>query len=151
MDATIETLPEMTIAAIRHTGPYNQISEAFFLLGSAVKLSGLFELPNANLVGIYYDDPKTTPAAELRSDAGWTVPAATEVKPPLTRVTLAAGRYAMARHVGPYDQLPAKWGELYAWAGKRATPGPSFELYRNDPSNAKPAELITELYLPITA
>jgi AraC family transcriptional regulator len=150
MDASIDTFPQMTIAAVRHTGPYNQISEAFFLLGSAVKLAGL-DAPKANLVGIYYDDPKTTPAAELRADAGLTVSAGTEIKPPLTSVTLAAGRYAKTTHVGPYEQLPAKWAELYKWAGKRATPGPSFELYRNDPSTAKPAELITELYLPVTA
>jgi len=44
-----------------------------FLLGSAVKMAGLFELPNAFLVGIYYGDPKTKPAAELRSDAGLTM------------------------------------------------------------------------------
>jgi hypothetical protein len=32
----------MIVAAVRHTGPYSQISEAFFLLGSVVKMAELY-------------------------------------------------------------------------------------------------------------
>lgn len=153
MNATIETLPEMTVAAVHHVGPYNKISEAFGKLGPIAGRAGLFDLPNVMMVGLYYDDPEAKPAAELQSDAGLVVPIGTNIPDGLTTVAIAAGRYAKTTHKGPYDQLGDVWAQLFGvWipqSGQRVGPGVSFEVYRNDPSNAKPEDLITELYAPI--
>ena len=153
MHATIETLNEMTVAAVHHIGPYSQISEAFGKLGPIAGRAGLFDLPDVKMVGVYYDDPEAKPAAELRSDAGLVVPTGTAIPDGLATVTIAAGRYAKTIHKGPYDRLGDSWSQLFGvWIpqhGHRIGPGVSFEVYRNDPTNAKPEDLVTELYAPI--
>jgi len=40
-------------------------------------------------------------------------------------------------------------GEWLPKSGKRVGNGSGFEVYRNNPSNAHPDELRTDLYLPI--
>ncbi len=153
MNATIETMPELLLATVHHTGPYNQISRAFAKLGPLAGQAGLLALPNVMMAGIYYDDPDTTPAAELQSDAGLVVPAGTSIPAALSSTTIPAGRYAKTTHRGPYDRLGDAWGQLFAWIaqhGHRVAHNKSFEIYRNDPTDTQPADLITELYAPIT-
>ncbi len=153
MQATIEALPAMTVAAVHHVGPYNQISEAFGRLGPLAQGAGLFQLPNVVMVGLYYDAPESKPAAELQSDAGLIVPAGTALPDGLSMVQIAAGRYAKTTHRGPYAQLPDAWSQLFGvWipqSGHRVGEGVSFELYRNDPTTTRPEDLVTELYAPI--
>ena len=152
MTATIETMPEMLLASVHHIGPYNQISKAFAKLGPLAGRAGLFALPGVMMVGIYYDDPETTPAAELQSDAGLVIPAGTPIPDGLASTTIPAGRYAMTTHRGPYDRLGDTWGQLFAWIAQqnhRVAHNKSFEIYRNDPTNTAPADLVTDLYAPI--
>jgi AraC family transcriptional regulator len=152
----IEPHPEQRIAAVRHLGPYHQISEAFARLGELAGKHGLFAQLGAvppKMVGLYYDDPETTPAGELRSDAGLVVPEGVPLPDGLTEVRIPAGRYAKAVHAGPYQQLGDAWSRLMGgWlpaSGQRMAAGPSYEVYRNTPMDTAPADLRTELYLPL--
>ena len=153
MDITIETMPSLRVAAVHHIGPYQRISEAFQRLGAAVGPSGLLELPKPMMLAIYYDDPETTPAEQLQSDAGITVPEGLPLPDGLVERQLPAGRYAKTTHVGPYTHLADSWsrfmGEWLPKSGHRVGDGSSFEVYRNTPENAAPSELRTDLYLPI--
>src|SRR4051812_4319754 len=74
MKVEIENQLQKRVAVVHHRGSYATISQAFSRLGALAGKAGLFETPVAAMVGIYYDDPTTTPAAELRSDAGLVVP-----------------------------------------------------------------------------
>ncbi|MEP6859772.1 MAG: AraC family transcriptional regulator [Deltaproteobacteria bacterium] len=151
MNATIETMPEMKVATVHHLGPYNQISEAFARLGPLA--GGLIGSPGTMMVGIYHDDPEAVPAAELRSDAGLVVPATATVPAGLDTTTIPAGRYAKAIHKGPYERLGDTWAQLMGvWIPQheeRIAPTVSFEVYRNTPMDAKPDDLVTELYVPL--
>ena len=153
MDVVIENLPERTVFALRHVGPYASISSAFRSFGDIAGPAGLFGLPGAALIGIYHDDPETTPASELRSDAGVVVPPGTSIPAGLTAVRLPAGAYARTRHAGPYSTLGDAWSRLMGdWlprSGERAANGPCLELYLNDPTTAAPEELLTDLYVPL--
>ena len=40
-------------------------------------------------------------------------------------------------------------GEWLPNSGHRVGNGPSYEVYRNNPSNTRPEELRTDLYIPI--
>jgi hypothetical protein len=63
------------------------------------------------------------------------------------------GAFAVTTHRGPYDKL----GETYArlcgeWlpaSGREARSAPSFEMYRNSPRDTSPADLLTDIYLPL--
>lgn len=153
MQVELVELPSQRVAAIAHRGPYNTISDAFARLGAIAGPAGLFGHAAAAMVALYYDDPDTTAAAELRSDAGIVVPSGIALPAGLHEVTIAAGKFARATHVGPYTLLGDTWarfmGQWLPQSGQRIGAGVSFELYRNNPMTAKPEDLITELYLPL--
>lgn len=62
-----------------------------------------------HLIAIYHDDPETTPETALRSDAGVLLDDDEAVPEGLEEVVIPAGRYAVVRHLGPYESLPATW------------------------------------------
>jgi AraC family transcriptional regulator len=153
MNVTIENMPELHVATVRHIGPYMAISEAFARLGTIAGPAGLLQ-PGAMMLGIFHDDPETTPAVELKSDAGITVPSGTPMPQGLSEQRLPAGRYARTTHVGPYTELPDAWSRLFGqWlprSGHRVRPGVwSYEVYRNTPADAPPEALRTDLFLPL--
>jgi len=153
MNVTVEDMPELRLATVPHSGPYNRISEAFQKLAAIAGPAGLFR-PDAMMIALYHDDPETTPAAQLRSDAGLTVPDNLQLPAATVEKSLPAGRYARATHIGPYATLPDAWsrllGEWLPGSGLRVGKGVSFELYRNDPTNTPPEQLRTDLYIPVT-
>lgn len=153
MAVTIRDLPEQRLAAVRHIGPYPEIGQAFARLGAAAQAAGLLGRRDIAMVGVYYDDPAATPAAELRSDAAVVQPPAVATPAGLEERLLPAGRYAVATHLGGYDGLPAAWrrltGEWLPTSGLHAAARPSYEHYVNDPSTTPADALRTDLYLPI--
>jgi AraC family transcriptional regulator len=152
MDVTINDMPELRVASLRHIGPYNQISQTFAKLGEIAGRAGLFREGSA-MIGLYHDDPETTPPEELRSDAGITVTADMNVPGELQLQTLPAGRYARAIHRGGYEHLGDTWAQLLGeWLpahGHRLAATPSYELYRNTPMDTSKDQLVTEIYIPL--
>ncbi len=152
MKVEVVERPELYLASVRHVGSYMRLNEAFQRLNELVTAAGLSSR-DTKLIGIYHDDPSKTPENKLRSDAAITIPTKTKLPPGLTELKLPAGRYAHATHVGPYTGLGDAWGHVRnEWLptsaeklGKRM----SYEVYRNTPMNAKPHELVTDLYLPL--
>jgi effector-binding domain-containing protein len=64
-------------------------------------------------------------------------------------VTLPGGLAAMARHVGPYEQLSRAWEDGTAWLKERGlTPtAPAWECYLTGPEDPGPP--ITEIFWPL--
>jgi AraC family transcriptional regulator len=153
MQVEITELPARRVASVRHIGPYNQISKAFERLGELAGPAGLFQAPEAAMVGLYYDDPDSVPPDQLRSDAGLFVSADATLPAGLDEQHLAAGRYAKTIHTGSYEELGDAWvrflGEWLPASGNRLGAGASFELYRNTPMEVPNERLVTELYAPL--
>jgi AraC family transcriptional regulator len=152
MNVEIKDMNEMRLAAVEHIGPYNRISEAFARLGQLARPAGLFR-PDAKMLAIYHDDPETTPASELRSEAGITVPSDAKLLAGLREERIPAGRYACTIHKGPYEGLGDTWarfmGQWLPKSGHRMKNGASFEIYRNTPENTPKEKLETELCIPL--
>ena len=152
MHADIVDQPAMRVAVVRHQGPYHRIGEAFSKLGEIAEPAGLFG-PNAKMIGIYYDDPDTTRAGELRSEAGITVSESAEIPEGLAEVRIPAGRMARATHIGGYEGLNESWARLTGdWleqSGQRLGDGVSYEIYLNTPMDTPKEKLRTELYIPL--
>ena len=153
MDVEITNRPELRAVAVRHVGPYSRISEAFGRLGAIAGRAGLLG-PGTTMIAIYHDDPETTSEEKLRSDAAVVIPVDAKVPAGLTELTIPAGRYARATHAGPYDGLGDAWarlmGEWLPSSGHRVGDGVAYEVYRNNPTNTKPSELLTDMYVPLT-
>lgn len=152
MHADIIDQPAMRVAVVRHRGPYHRIGEAFSKLGDIAGPAGLLG-PNAKMIGVYYDDPDTTPESELRSDAGITVSESAKIPPELVEVRIPAGRMARATHIGGYEGLNESWarltGEWLEQSGQRLGDGVSYEIYLNTPMDTPKEKLRTELYIPL--
>jgi len=150
MDVKTETLPGLRLATLRHLGPYQQIGRTFGRLHEIVTRAAL---PHRELVGVYYDDPATTPADQLRSDAGVIIDEGVALPPGLEEQRVPAGRFACAEHAGSYAGLPAAWSELKrtiaAEAGDAHPRGYTFELYRNTPMDTPEDKLLTTLYMAV--
>ena len=153
MEVQIKTMPEQRVGTVRHIGPYNQIGEAFGRLGDIAGKAGLFSRPEAAMIALYYDDPQSTPADKLRSDAGVAVAESVPLPDDLEEHRLPAGRYAVARHVGSYETLGDTWarflGEWLPASGEQLADGPSFEKYLNNPMDTPKEKLETEIYVPV--
>lgn len=153
MEVDVRELPSRRVATVRHVGPYNQISRAFARLGEIGGPAGLFQHPEAAMIALYHDDPEATAPEALRSDAGIIVPDSAVLPPGLEEQRIPAGRFAMVLHRGPYELLGDVWarflGEWLPASGHRMGSGPSFELYRNDPTNTPKERLETEIWISL--
>ena len=154
MEVQTVNLAPIPVVMIRHTGPYEGISPVFDQLWQWVNAYGI---PAEYSIGIYWDNPDYVSANKLRSAACIKVPEGYTVVSdgglPLERTQIRGGNYAKTRFVGPYDALAPVWTEFTSFIenrlGATITDDPAFEAYLNDPATTAPADLITELYMPI--
>ena len=152
MEIVIEHLPRMRVGTVRHVGPFDQIGASFQRLGALAGAAGLFQAPGAVMLAIFYDDPRVTPANELRSDAAIVVNEGTRLPEGLTEQVVPGGRYARGTHIGSFEGLPTAWPDFIASLGSggyRPGTGPALEVYRSDMATTPKEELRTDLYMPL--
>jgi AraC family transcriptional regulator len=152
MDVKTETLPGLRLAALRHTGPYQQIGRAFGQLHALITRAGL---PHRELVALFHDDPRETPADQLRADAAAVVDEGVPLPPGLTEQRIPAGRYATVEHRGSYAGLGDAWmrftADVAAATGQPHARGVTFERYCNTPMDVPEDQLRTQLYISVAA
>lgn len=152
LDVEIQDRPAMLLFGMPHQGPYTEIGKTFERLTLWAQGKDLFG-PDTKMVGVYFDDPQQTPAADLRSAACFTAPDGFEPDDAVEAVRIAAGPCAVARHVGPYAELHRAYDHLYGvWlpaSGRDPADAPPYETYLNDPRVTPPGDLITEIAAPL--
>lgn len=150
-DVRIEELAPMRLLGIRRNGPYTNVNEAWQRLVQHGLERGIFTTRTPR-VGLSWDDPQTTDASVLRYAACIVSDAAADDV--LEEVTIEEGRWAIYRHVGPYELIGPIFDRLLndviARRELELRHAPAMELYRNNPRVVAPGELITNLALPIT-
>jgi AraC family transcriptional regulator len=148
-EVVISQQPARRLVGLPHLGDYQQIGSAFERLGPLAAARGLRAL--GPLIGVYFDDPQSTPREKLRSFAG--APCEGEAAPPLETLELPAGRAASVIHKGPYARLLDAYDHLYAaWlptSGEEPADSPCFEIYLNDPTQTPPTEWLTQVVMPL--
>lgn len=152
MEVNIRKVEAMTLACVRHVGPYEECKPAWDKICAWAGPKGLLG-PDTACIGICHDDPETTPPDQIRYDACITC-AETEIpEGEVNPFTIPEGEYAVCRHVGPYEKLKESWGWLAGeWlpaSGKGFGKNVCFEMYMNDPETTPPEELITDIYLSV--
>lgn len=152
-DVAIRTLPDLRLVALPHVGPYFQIGQTFDALMRRIGQAGLMARLAGPAVGVYHDDPSSVPASELRAHAGMQLADAAPVPPEFDDVTLPGGRCAVLTLKGPYTGIPAAWTWLYGdWfpaSGEEPADRAPFEIYRNSMADTAPADLVTEICVPL--
>ncbi|WP_321794086.1 AraC family transcriptional regulator [Caballeronia sp. J97] len=150
----IRTQSGFSVAAMEHRGSYMNIGRAFEMLFHWLAVRELVD-PRARSLGIYFDDPAAVAEDELRSMACCELfePDQVKFEAPVSRVEVAGGEFAVLTHVGPYAQLGFAYQWLYGeWlpqSGRETGEAPVFEVYVSDPRETAPADLVTEIWLPL--
>jgi AraC family transcriptional regulator len=151
-NVTMKTIAPRELVGVSHSGSYMGIGRAFETLGGTLQARQLYR-QDMKMVGIYLDDPDLVAEDKLRSFACVTEGAHVPADEPLVRKHLDGGDYAVLRHKGPYADMHKAYQWFYGtWlpqSGREVRDTVMFEEYVNNPRDAAPTELLTDIYLPL--
>ncbi|MEM1072367.1 MAG: GyrI-like domain-containing protein [Planctomycetota bacterium] len=145
----VERCEPMTLAGLRHVGPYHRVGIAWgqLMLWAAAhrQLTGA-----TRHIGIAHDDPAEVSPRKLRYDACITSNRPFKPGKRIARIEFPAVECAVADHVGPYDHLPETYEHIYGvWlptSGYEPADVPSFcELVRSRKGRPR----LTRVHVPI--
>lgn len=150
----VKTLPKMTVAYIRHIGPYKGDEKLFENLWNR-----LFTWAGPrNLIGgpyfksliIYHDDPNMTSDDKLRTSVCIGVPPDTKTTGEVGKMEIEAGKYVIARFEVTSAQFEQAWEWVYGqWlpdSGYQPDDNPCFEMYPEEPKDGK---FIVDICVPV--
>lgn len=149
----VKELPDMTVAYVRHIGPYKG-DEALFgrLFGKLCTWAGPRNLigKEAKFLTVYHDDHKITKENKLRISVSLVVPPKTEVSGEIGKMTIAGGKYAISRFILSKDEFMQAWDWVYGtWlpqSGYQPDDKPCFELFPEEPKDGK---YTVDIYAPV--
>jgi AraC family transcriptional regulator len=151
-DVKIEHLAATRVAALAHAGDYQHIGKTFERLTIWAAGKGAIDA-NTRMFAIYYDDPASKPAHELRSEACLKLSVRIEPDGDVKSLCTSGGRTAVFVFTGPYIELvnPYRW--LYdTWlpqSGEQLRDAPCFEEYLNDARITRPQYLRSAICIPL--
>ena len=109
--------------------------------------------PDQAMRALFFDDPDLVPVGALRSRACSPVAEASPLALPLEETVLRGGLYARLRYRGPYADMKGAYRWLLGiWlpqSGYEPDDDPIFEAYLNNPQHVAPADLMTDIHLPL--
>ena len=132
MNVTLTDLPAVTVAYMRHIGPYGDTVTRFWQTRFDPWLDAN-DLHHVPLYGISHDDPTIVDPQTCRFDAAAEVPADFVVGQGVFKTVLPGGRYAVMAFKGRGDTIGAAWQSLMRdWlprSGWQMDNRPGFERY----------------------
>ena len=152
---TIEEIPTMDVAYVRHVGPYMGDEKLFERLwGRLIRWAeprGLFKPPETQMLCVYHDNPDITDGDKLRTSVCISVPADTEVDGEIGKMRIDGGRYAACR----FEVDASEYGDAWQWvygtwlpgSGYQPADGAPFERYP-DPE-PKDGKMTVDICIPV--
>lgn len=143
-----EILP-FTYCCIHHKGPFTDIEKVIGTLIEAMRNQNIF--PTGPMIGIYYNTPEEVNPEELEWDIGFPITPQNRVQAPLEKKQWSFTTVASALHTGPYEKTAESLPKIFEWMQKNnyIPLGPVVERYLDqNPSQIKPEELRTEIWIP---
>jgi len=152
MNVMIKQVDDILVACVGHQGPYQECGHAWDTLCGALAPEGLLG-GDARMIGVSYDDPDVVAPELLRYEACISVEQEFSTTDEISFKTIAGGCYAVATHIGAYENLHETYRKLFGqWLSHSdydSADKPCFEVYLNDPESTEPEDLITDIYLPL--
>ncbi|MHC1732196.1 MAG: GyrI-like domain-containing protein [Bacteroidales bacterium] len=150
----IKELPKMTLAYIRHIGPYKGDDKLFEGLWNRLFAwagpRGLIGGKDFRSLVIYHDDPGVTIEDKLRMSVCITVPPETKVDGEIGKMELEAAKYVIARFGVNAQQFQQAWdwiyGEWFPASGYQPDEKPCFEMYPEEPRDGK---FVVDICVPV--
>jgi len=145
---TIDPRPALGLI---HKGPYTEIGGTFDRLFGTLAKEGKSQHVRGCL-GIYIDDPTVIDQEDLRSHACVYVDEGVTCEG-LETMKVGGGEYAVLLYKGPYTAMQPAYDWFYGtWlpnSSREARDAPCLEINLNTPDTTRPADLLTEICLPL--
>lgn len=156
-EVEVKEMPEMTVAYVRHIGPYagdEKLFEGLFeKLMRWAGPRGLINFPETQLISIYHDDPEITDHMKLRTDICMTIPEDTKVDGEIGKMKLPGGKYAVAHFELGAEEFGEAWNAVMGgWlpeSGYQCDDRLSFELYHNNYKDHPQMKHIVDICVPV--
>ena len=102
-------------------------------------------------IGIYHDSPEDVPMDQMRMTIGVVVNDRARGEGDVRVETFPPREEAVLVHKGPYVSIGEAYGALMGavFSSGRSPTGPPMEVYVSDPNRVAPAELLTEIRIPV--
>ncbi|PKP06982.1 MAG: AraC family transcriptional regulator [Bacteroidetes bacterium HGW-Bacteroidetes-5] len=150
----VKELPKMTVAYIRHIGPYKGDDKLFERiwnkLFSWAGPRGLIGGKDFMSLVIYHDDPNVTIEDKLRMSVCITVPPGTRVDGEVGKMEIEAAKYVIARFELTAQDFQQAWDWVYGeWlpaSGYQPDDKPCFEMYPEEPKDGK---FVVDICVPV--
>ena len=150
----VKELPKMTVAYIRHIGPYKGDDKLFERIWNSLFSwagpRGLIGGENFKSLVIYHDDPNVTIEDKLRMSVCITVPAETKVDGEIGKMEIEAAKYVIARFELTAQDFQQAWdwvyGQWFPTSGYQPDDKPCFEMYPEEPKDGK---FIVDICVPV--
>lgn len=150
----VKELPSMTIAYVRHIGPYKGDSKLFEKLYNKLFTwagpRGLAQQQDMKSIIVYHDDPEVTEAEKLRTSVSITVPEDTKVDGEVGKMVIQGGKYMIARFELTPKDFESAWDWVYGkWlpkSGYQPDDRPCFEMYGEECTKEK---FIVDICVPV--
>lgn len=154
MTANIVDFDTTKIALLKHRGAPSRIMESVAVFREWRKASGLLPISKSRTFNIVYEDPAVVAPEDFRCDiAAEVMNEVDDNDYGVINSTLEGGRYAVVRHLGPYDSISRclyfLYGEWLPGSGEEPRDAPCFFQYQNHFPEVAEHELITDVYLPL--
>ncbi len=150
-DVEVTELPAMRRAYVR--ADMSRPGDAWNEISAMPGIPEAMARPDITVASAFPTDALTKgQSADLFYDASLVLPEGAEAPAGLPEERSEGGRFVRWGYTGPYDNMGDAWGAFTSWfatSGHEAAPGLCFEMYRNDPRDTAPADLRTDLYIPI--
>jgi AraC family transcriptional regulator len=153
----IERMDPVTVAYVRHIGPYkgdvNLFGNLWGRLMRWAQPRGLLRQPDLQCLSVYNDDPELTDENKLRVSVCITVSPDTATSGEVGAMDLPGGDYAVAHFELDADQYQDAWnyvfGEWLPGSGYQPDDRPCFERCCNDPSSHPEHKHIVDICIPV--
>lgn len=164
-EPVIKEVPEVRVISKRGTGPIGKVVEQLMVEVMGQLFSPVNQRNQAGISGppmlIYYtemnpDQREAYHGGEIDLDnasveVAIPVVGRLSVDPGFEVKTISGGRVVAVMHTGPYQEIGGAYGNAFRFIGARqlTVTGACREVYLNSPGEVAPAQLLTEVQIPI--
>ncbi len=157
INVEVKELPLMTLAYVRHIGPYAGDQDLFGrLYGKLTKWAaprGVFAQKEFKFINIYHDNPEITDDDKLRMSICVTIPEDMQVDGEIGKMTVEPNRYAVGHFELDVDQYKEAWdfmcGRWMAESGYQPGEGLVFEEMVEDPEKHPEGKHVVNICVPV--
>ncbi|CAG36706.1 AraC family transcriptional regulator [Desulfotalea psychrophila] len=152
MNAKIKEMPEYNVAYVRKMGAYGEetCKQAFAELVQWAEPKGYLRL--GTILGLYWDNPETTPPEKCRTDACITVPDGTLAEGTIGVQLISGGQYAVCHFEITAEGFQQAWKDAFSWfigKGYECAAKPCYELFHNNGEEDPDGRWIFDICIPL--